>query len=69
MPIRKYHKQPSVGSRYERTYKGKTYVLKVVERTGKWAYELSGKCFKTPSAAAKSVTKHEINGWDFWRID
>ena len=32
-------------------------------------YEVNGRVFQTPSGAAKSITRTEVNGWGFWRID
>ena len=31
-------------------------------------YQVEGQLFKTPTAAAKHITKDEINGWRFWKI-
>ncbi len=50
-------------------YKGKTYTLKVVKTDRGIGYDLRGTVFSSPSTAAKSLTKTEINGWKFWRID
>ena len=33
------------------------------------AYKVRGKTYRTPTAAARSVTKTAVNGWLFWRID
>ena len=68
MAKRKPHKTPPVGSRFEKRYRGKTYALKVIEKDGKVLFEVSGKHFDTPTGAAKQITKHEINGWKFWKL-
>jgi hypothetical protein len=69
MPSRKQRPNPKVGSEYVKEYKRKTYKLKVIKTGGSIAYELCGEVFPSPSAAAKSLTKGEVNGWKFWRID
>lgn len=69
MPAKKPHPKPSVGSKYEKTFKGKNYTLEVVKNVGGIAYKLKGSEYSSPSAAAKSVTNGEVNGWRFWGID
>jgi hypothetical protein len=69
MPAAKKRTKPKVGLEFVREYKGKTYKLKVVKTEGGVGYELAGKVFTSPSTAAKSITKSEINGWKFWKID
>lgn len=63
------HVMPKVGTVYEKKYKGKLFKLTVVRASGKTAFDYSGQAFDTPTAAAKTITKHEINGWKFWGID
>jgi len=60
---------PPVGSTYERTYKGGTYRMTVVVSGDGIAYKVGHKTYQTPTAAAKSLTRTEVNGWLFWRID
>ena len=69
MPARKQRPNPKVGCEYVKEYKRKTYKLKVIKTSGSIAYELGGEIFPSPSAAAKSLTKSEVNGWKFWSID
>ena len=69
MPIPKERELPKVNSEYKKTLNGKTYTLRVVKAGSGVAYELNGKIFNTPTAAAKSLTKNEINGWKFWKMD
>lgn len=59
---------PKVNSEFTRVYKGKAYTLKVVKLKAGIAYELNGQIFKSPTSAAKSLTKSEVNGWIFWKI-
>ena len=69
MPKRKKRELPKVGSLFERIHGGKAYKLKVVATSGGVAYELARRVFKSPTAAAKSIVKYEINGWVFWKMD
>lgn len=69
MPAAKQRTKPKVGLEFVKEYKRKTYKLKVVKTDGGVGYELSGTVFTSPSTAAKSITKNEINGWKFWNID
>jgi hypothetical protein len=69
MPARKQRPNPKVGVEYVREYKRKTYKLKVIRTGGSIVYELAGSVFPSPSAAAKSITNSEVNGWRFWEID
>jgi hypothetical protein len=63
------HKLPKPGTAFERKWRDKSYRLQVVEKNGTLAYEVGGRIFSTPSAAAKSITKQEVNGWRFWHMD
>jgi len=69
MPAAKQRTKPKVGLEFTKEYKRKTYKLKVVKTEGGVGYELGGTIFTSPSTAAKSITKNEINGWKFWGID
>lgn len=69
MPKPKKRKAPNIGSIFEKIYKGKTYKLKVIYSPNGLAFELDGDIFKTPTAAAKSITKREVNGWEFWLMN
>jgi len=69
MASRKQRETPCDGSKFKRAYKGKLYTLSVVNNKDLVAYKLNGVTYPTPSAAAKSVVKTEVNGWRFWRID
>jgi hypothetical protein len=68
MPKRKQHVIPEVGTTFERTYKGKKFRLKVASDAQGTIYVLNSQAFRSPSAAAKSIVKHAINGWEFWNM-
>lgn len=69
MPIHKKRETPVIGYVFERKYHNQIYRLKVINSGTGVAYELNGKTFKTPTAAAKSLTNSEVNGWEFWERD
>ena len=69
MPRLKKRRSPSVGSKYTKRFKGKLYEMVVSRVGGGIGYSVSGKTYKSPSAAAKSITKMEVNGWRFWKIN
>ena len=69
MPAAKKRLNPKIGSEFEKKYKGKTYVLKVVRFEGDIAFHLNGENYSSPTAAGKSVTGSDVNGWRFWGID
>ena len=61
---------PAPGTALTGRFKGQTYSATIVEAedspTGK-VVEYDGKRYTSPSAAAKAVTGHSINGWLFWQ--
>ena len=69
MPAAKKRANPKIGAEFIREYKNKTQKLKVVKGAGGVAYELNGTVYTSPSTAAKSLTKGEVNGWKFWKIE
>jgi hypothetical protein len=69
MPIHKTRSSLKAGTEFAKEFRGKTYRLKVVKSEGRVAYELGGAIYSSPSGAAKSLTKAEVNGWRFWKID
>ncbi len=69
MPIRKKREKPVVGTVCTHIRKGKTYKMKIVETEDGLGYKVGTDVFKSPSAAAKSITKQEVNGWVFWHLD
>ena len=68
-PVHKNRKQSVVGAKYKGMYRGKEYSMEVVGIKGRIAYRVSGTDYSSPSAAAKSITGAEVNGWRFWRMD
>jgi len=69
MPVRKKRMIPVVGTICSRTHKGKTHKMTVVRMSDGVGYKIGKEVFKTPTAAAKSITKTEVNGWVFWGLD
>lgn len=61
-------KIPRINTEFERDYEGIKYKLKVVATSEGLRYELNGHLYKTPTAAAKTITKYEVNGWRFWHM-
>jgi hypothetical protein len=62
----KDRKPPKVGVTFVRTFNHRKYQLKVVSTPHGIGYDVGGQVFKSPSGAAKSITKTSINGWVFW---
>ena len=60
---------PPVGTRHKKRYKRKEYQMVVVRTKDGVGYSVSGKVYESVSAAAKSITNNEVNGWRFWHID
>lgn len=51
------------GTELRATYKGQSYLARIEGG----ALLLNGRRFDSPSAAAVSITKNPVNGWNFWR--
>jgi hypothetical protein len=68
MPKAKERPSPEIGSEFSKVFKGKTFKLKVVKGANGTGFQLGSKFFTSPSAAAKSITGSETNGWRFWKI-
>ena len=62
-------KVPPQGSVFRHSYKGRKYVMTVVKEHGEVRYSVSGRLFRSPSAAAVSITGMATNGWRFWGMD
>jgi hypothetical protein len=71
MRRRKLRPKPKTGQVYQRVYKGKTYVMVVVDTGEGVAYKVGNKTFPTPTAAAKSIVGQGrfISGPWFWQMD
>ena len=66
---RKNHKLPRVGSSFERKYKGKVFRMELMRIKDKLVYRVAETDYYSPSAAAKSITGTEVNGWKFWNME
>jgi len=51
------------GTELRAMYKGQSYLARVEEG----ALVLNGRRFDSPSAAAMSITRNAVNGWNFWQ--
>lgn len=51
------------GTKFRATYKGRTYLAEI--RNEQWV-DHEGNIKNSPSDAASSVTKTNVNGWRFW---
>lgn len=51
------------GTAFRKTYKGQTYTAEI--KNGRWI-GADGTPRKSPSDAAVSITKNNVNGWRFW---
>ena len=71
MPDKKVRKQPEVGQVFQHRYQGTLYTLSVVPTTDGIGYELLGKVYRSPTAAAKALVGKDqsINGRSFWHIE
>lgn len=69
MPKRKVRTLPKPGMVFEKTYHNTIYTLSVINDGQKIGYKLGKTIYPSPSAAAKTLTKYEINGWKFWNIE
>jgi hypothetical protein len=64
----KWRPLPDPNQVFKRTYRGETYEMRTVQQDGNISYEVEGQIFRSPTAAARHVTKGEVNGWVFWGI-
>ena len=69
MPKIKKRKMPKVGSVFEKQFNGVIYQLIVVKSKDGIAFKQGDHLYDTPTAAAKSIQKTEVNGWKFWKMD
>jgi hypothetical protein len=69
MPKRKQHRRVKLGEVFTRKFRGKSYEMTVISTESGVAFRVGATNFSTPSAAAKFITKNEVNGWVFWKID
>ena len=69
MPQKKKRPLPVAGTTYSRKRKGTVYHMTVVKTGSGIGYKTGRAVFKSPTAAARSITKAEVNGWVFWKMD
>jgi len=69
MPIRKAHLLPKAGDTFSRKFNNSPHKMTVVDVGKKIGYKVGNAIYKTPSAAAKSITQHAVNGWAFWYME
>lgn len=62
-------KTPTIAKVYIRKFAGKEFKMEVVEKEGKIGFKVNNIIYHSPSGAAKSITKQEVNGWRFWKMD
>lgn len=65
-------KMPPVGTELHGKFKGNKYKAVVVADDKNSTLRLirfNGVNYKTMTAAAKAITKQEINGWRFWKYE
>ena len=68
MKARKGHQPPAIGSKFTKRFKDKEYTMTVVQTETGSGYKVDRTVYRSPSAAAKSITETEVNGWYFWKI-
>jgi len=69
MPIAKKRNSPPSGANFEKTYKGKTFRLRVLCQDGVVYYCVGKERFTSPSTAGRHITGYHVNGWVFWGIE
>jgi hypothetical protein len=67
--IRKERPLPNPGSKFTRKCKGIIYEMTVVIVGDKMQFKVGNEMFDSPTGAAKFVSKQQVNGWSFWKID
>jgi len=67
--VKKKYKLPEIGSIIKKVWKGKTYEMTIVNVNGTIHYKVYSNIFTSPTGAAKFITRQEINGWKFWKLD
>jgi hypothetical protein len=69
MPRKKERNTPQVGTTYTKMFKGKPHTMRVVSTDSGISFMVGGNKFPSPTGAAKSITKTDVNGWKFWGIE
>lgn len=60
------HVLPKVGTRFVHKSKDKIHEMVVINVNGTIKFKVDGIEFDSMSAAAKYITKTEVNGWKYW---
>lgn len=69
MPQKIQRPNPKKGTIFIKKYKKKEYRMEVIENNGIIEFKVNNKIYKSPTAAAKSITNNEVNGWYFWKMN
>jgi ribosomal protein L2 len=73
MPARKKRDSlPLLGTVFTREYKGKIRQAKVVDvdsENGRVKLEVEGIIYDSPTAAARSFVRNQVDGWIWWHMD
>jgi len=69
MPKTKKRKMPKIGKILSRKFRNKEYIMEIVDNNGSIGFKVNNVIYNSPSGAAKSIMKQEVNGWRFWKID
>jgi hypothetical protein len=67
--IHKKHVLPLPGSKFIRSWKGIEYEMTVIKEGNTYEYKVNNELFSSPSGAARFITKQNVNGWRFWKIE
>jgi hypothetical protein len=65
IPVPHDWRLPMPGSTLRREYRGKTYVVKILDK----GFELNGRAYRSLSGVAKAITGTHINGFAFFGLD
>lgn len=68
---KKVRREPEVGEVFQHRYNGTMYTLTVVSTETGIGYELLGKIYNSPTAAAKAIVGKDqhTNGRTFWHMN
>jgi len=69
MPKTKKRKMPKIAKILSRKFRNKEYIMEIVDNNGSIGFKVNNVIYNSPSGAAKSIMKQEVNGWRFWKID
>ena len=70
MKFRTYgRKLPDVDSTFIRIFKDKKYIMTVVKQNTEIAFKVGQVIYDSPTAAARSIYKNQVNGWRFWKMN